>query len=54
MAEHPFVEGLFLKKNVGFAAGVNIGFKACGSAEPYFALFNPDAIATRDWFKETC
>jgi len=52
MAEHPFVEGLFLKKNVGFAAGVNIGFKACGSAESYFALFNPDAIATRDWLKK--
>jgi glycosyltransferase involved in cell wall biosynthesis len=46
MAEHQFVKGLFLKKNVGFAAGVNIGFKACGSAKPYFALFKPDAIAT--------
>jgi glycosyltransferase involved in cell wall biosynthesis len=40
MTKYHFVKGFFLKKNVGFAAGVNIGFKACGSAEPYFALFN--------------
>jgi GT2 family glycosyltransferase len=46
MVKNQFVKALFLKKNVGFAAGVNIGFKACGSAKPYFALFNPDSIAT--------
>jgi len=28
MAEYTFVKGLFLSRNVGFAAGVNIGFKA--------------------------
>ena len=50
--KHLFVKGLFLKRNVGFAAGVNIGFRTCESAEPYFALFNPDAIATRDWLKK--
>jgi len=50
--KYPFVKGLFLKRNVGFAAGVNIGFRACESAEPYFALFNPDAIATRDWLRK--
>jgi len=52
ITKYPFVKGLFLKRNVGFAAGVNIGFRACESAEPYFALFNPDAIATRDWLKK--
>jgi len=52
MAEYTFVKGLFLSRNVGFAAGVNIGFKACRSAEPYFVLFNLDAIATRDWLKK--
>jgi len=40
MAKYQFVKGLFLNKSVGFVAGVNIGFKACRSAEPYFALFN--------------
>ena len=39
--KYPFVKGLFLKRNVGFAAGVNIGFRACESAEltsPYLTL----------------
>jgi GT2 family glycosyltransferase len=45
-------KGLFLSRNTGFAAGVNIGFKACISAESYFVLSNPDAIATRDWLRK--
>jgi glycosyltransferase involved in cell wall biosynthesis len=39
--KYPFVKGLFLKRNVDFAAGVNIGFRACESAEltsPYLTL----------------
>jgi len=52
MAKYLFVKGLFLGRNTGFAAGVNIGFKACRSAESYFVLFNPDAIATRDWLRK--
>jgi len=52
MAKYLSVKGLFLSRNTGFAAGVNIGFKACISAESYFVLSNPDAIATRDWLRK--
>ena len=31
---------------------LTLDLRLCGSAEPYFALFNPDAIATRDWLKK--
>lgn len=42
---------LFLRRNVGFAAAVNIGLKHA-SPSPYFVLLNPDTIVTPSWLSE--
>lgn len=42
------VKAVFLKDNVGFPKAVNIGLRFC-PYEEYFALFNPDAYATKSW-----
>jgi len=49
--KYPNIKKIFLNRNIGFAAGVNVGFRACKSTQPYFALFNPDAVATRNWLR---
>jgi len=46
------IKKIELRRNLGFPKAVNIGFKLCKNNEPYFALFNPDAIATKSWLKE--
>jgi GT2 family glycosyltransferase len=50
-AKYQFIRKVYLSMNIGFSAGVNVGFRACRSAQPYFALFNPDAVATSDWLR---
>jgi GT2 family glycosyltransferase len=46
------IKKIKLRRNLGFPKAVNIGFKLCKNNEPYFALFNPDAIATKSWLRE--
>jgi GT2 family glycosyltransferase len=46
------IKKIELQQNLGFPWAVNIGFKLCKNKEPYFALFNPDAIATKGWLRE--
>jgi GT2 family glycosyltransferase len=51
-SKYPEVEVLALKKNIGFAGGVNAGIKK-GVAEgaEYVALLNNDAVAHKDWVR---
>jgi len=43
----PMVNVIKNKKNLGFAEGNNIGINNCQGQ--YVALFNPDAVAEKDW-----
>ncbi len=42
------VNVVYLCRNMGFTGGVTVGLRYCSYGN-YFALFNPDAVATRDW-----
>lgn len=50
LGKYPGVQIIPLKKNHGFAAGVNAGIRqALASGAKYIALFNNDAVADKDW-----
>jgi GT2 family glycosyltransferase len=52
LGNYPEVQIIPLKKNYGFAGGVNPGFRQALRDSDYIALFNNDAIADKDWLKQ--
>jgi GT2 family glycosyltransferase len=48
---HPEVEVIALERNVGFAAGNNVGFEAAADCD-WYALLNPDAFPEPTWLEE--
>lgn len=53
LAKYPDINVIRQKRNLGFAGGVNIGFREAirGGAE-YAAALNNDAVADKDWLKQ--
>src|SRR5690349_11430217 len=52
LAKYPTIEVIQHRKNMGYAGGVNPGFKrAIELGAKYVAPFNNDAIADKDWLK---
>jgi GT2 family glycosyltransferase len=51
--KHPDVEIIFNSKNLGYAGGVNPGFRRAIELDAdYVAPFNDDAVADQDWLKQ--
>lgn len=52
LEKYPDIEVIMHDRNLGFAGGVNAGFRrAIDDGAKYVAVFNNDAVADKDWLK---